>query len=65
MDSASSTCLLTARWCIAVTRLTPAPETRSRAKKDLPTSASTLLSRAQSAARRGTFSTVWRAWEAT
>ena len=24
-----------------------------------------LLSRAQSAARRGTFSTVWRAWEAT
>lgn len=53
MDSASSTCLQTARWCIAVTRLTSAPETRSRAKKDLPTSASTLLSRAQSAARRG------------
>ena len=34
-------------------------------EEGLATSASTLLSRAQSAARRGTFSTVWRAWEAT
>ena len=65
MDSASSTCLPTARWYIAAIRSTLALGTRNRARRDWLTSASTSPSRAPSDARLGISSTAWRAWEAT